>query len=252
MLIDYSVSGAIARITLNRPEKRNAFNPELIRALCDALDRAAADQTVRVILLRGAGRDFCGGMDLVELARETGADAMGHLAGARIIAGLFRSLRRNPRPIVAAVHGRAIAGGCGLATACDLILATESAEFRYNEVNIGFVAAIVTAMLRRSVGEKHAFELLAGGGAISAREAHRIGMVNHVFPDAEFDRAVEEYVAELAAKSASAVSLTKNLLYHIDGMSFESALQAGEWVNALARNTADAQRGFDRFVHKKD
>jgi methylglutaconyl-CoA hydratase len=248
-LIDYAASQGVARLTLHRPEKRNALSPELMTLLGAALDRAAADESVRVILLRGAGPDFCAGLDLAELQEDGGA--MGHLADAERIAGLYRAVRRNPRPVVAAVHGRAFGGGCGLATACDLILASESAEFRYPEVNLGFVAAIVAALLRRSVGEKQAFELVATAGPLSAAEACRLGMVNHVYPDASFDANVEEYLKKLSEKSASALALIKSLLYHIDGMSLDTAIQSGAFVNALARSTEDARRGIQGFLHKR-
>jgi methylglutaconyl-CoA hydratase len=149
------------------------------------------------------------------------------------------------------VKGRALGGGCGLATACDLILAAETAQFGYPEVKIGFVPAMVMAILRRSVGEKRAFELIVAGEIVDAREAHRIGMINRVYPDAEFERSVDEYVQSLAAKSASALQLSKRLLYHMDGMTFEAALQAGVHVNAIARETEDARRGIQQFVKKK-
>jgi methylglutaconyl-CoA hydratase len=249
MPVDYAVAGHVARITLNRPEKRNALNPEMMQGIRDALARAASAHDVRVILLRGAGPDFCSGLDLTRLAADS--TPMDHLADARRIADLFLEMRRNHRPIIGAVHGRALAGGCGLATACDLLVASESAQFRYTEVNIGFVAAIVTALLRRQVGEKHAFEMLAGGEPWSAAQAHRIGMINHVWPDSEFDARAEEYAAGFARKSASAVALTKSLLYHIDGMALETAIQSGVFVNALARGTEDARRGIEQFVQKK-
>src|SRR5438045_2284022 len=159
MPIDYSVAEGVARVTLNRPEKRNALSPDMIRELREALDRGATDKSVRVILLRGAGQDFCAGLDLTGMAED--ASAMDHLTDAHRIADLFLAMRRNPRAIIGAVHGRALAGGCGLATACDLLVASESARFQYTEVNIGFVAAIVAALLRRQVGEKQTFELLA-------------------------------------------------------------------------------------------
>ena len=249
MPIDYSVTDGVARVTLNRPEKRNALSPEMIRGLREALDRAATDESAGVILLRGAGQDFCAGLDLTGMAAD--ASALDHLADAHSIADLFLAMRRNPRPIIGAVHGRALAGGCGLATACDLLLASESARFQYTEVNIGFVAAIVAALLSRQVREKHVFELLAGAEAIGSVEAQRIGMVNHVWSDAEFDSRTQEYARSLAQKSLSAVTLTKSLLYHIDGMGLESAIQSGVFVNALARGTADAKRGIEQFVHKK-
>jgi methylglutaconyl-CoA hydratase len=242
----------VARVTLNRPEKRNALNRELLSGLREALDGAARDSSVRVILLRGAGRDFCAGMDLASLAAGRESGVLDHLADARLVADLFLAMRHNPKPIVAAVHGRAIAGGAGLAAACDLILAAKSAQFRYTEVELGFVPAIVAAALRRTVSQKSAFELLATGAGVSSAEALALGMINHVYPDAEFDDKVEEYVAALAGKSESAVALTKSLLYYIDGMTFEAAVEAGIQTNALARMTPDARRGFEQFVQKKN
>ena len=148
------------------------------------------------------------------------------------------------------VRGRALAGGCGLATACDLIIANESAQFGYPEVKIGFVPAMVMAILRRSISEKRAFELVVTGEIITAAQAHAVGLINRVYPDADFAAQSEDYIATLASKSASAVALSKNLLYHMDGMTFDAALEAGVHGNALARMTEDARRGIERFVKK--
>ncbi|MBZ5603684.1 MAG: enoyl-CoA hydratase/isomerase family protein [Acidobacteriia bacterium] len=249
-MIEYRVAGGIARITLNRPEKRNALNPELIAGIKDGLSRSAADPDVRVVLLTGAGSDFCSGADLAGLDRAAEAGVMNHLDTARHMANAFLAMRHHPRPVVAAVRGRALAGGCGLATACDLIVAEESAQFGYPEVKIGFVPAMVMAILRRSISEKRAFELITTGEIITAPQAHAAGLINRVYADDEFAQGVEDYVAALASKSASAVALSKNLLYHMDGMSFESALEAGIHGNALARMTDDARRGIERFVKK--
>ena len=247
-MIEYGVSAGIARVTLNRPEKRNALNAELISALRAALDRAALDADVRVILLRGAGKDFCAGLDLKDLTK--GEAVLDHMASARTLVDLYLAMRRNPKVIVAAVHGRAIGGGAGLATASDLIVMTESAEVRYPEVNMGFIAAIVMSMLRRQVSEKQAFEIVALGESIPAGAAKDLGIVNQVFADAEFDARARAYVAELAAKPASAMALTKDMLYHIDGMSFETAIHAGLYGNALTRMTEEARRGFEAFLKK--
>jgi methylglutaconyl-CoA hydratase len=243
-----SIADGIARITLNRPEKRNALSGELIDALASTL--SAVDQSARMILLSGAGSDFCSGADLGELQRTANAGIAEHLQSAHRLANLFLEMRRHPRPIVAAVRGRALAGGCGLATACDLILASESAQFGYPEVKIGFVPAIVTAMLRRSVSEKRAFELITTGEILSATEAHGIGLINKVYSEDDFDNQVNAYAVALASKSASAVSLAKSLLYRMDGLTFESALEAGVQANAVARLTDDAKRGIERFVKK--
>lgn len=249
-MILYQVDQGIARITLNRPEKRNALNPELIAGFRDALSRSAKDENVRVVLLTGAGSDFCSGADLARLDGTAEAGVMDHIDTARHLADAFLEMRQHPRIVVAAVRGRALAGGCGLATACDLILAAETAKFGYPEVNIGFVPAMVMAILRRSISEKRALELIVTGEIITATQAHATGMINRVYPDGEFDARVEEYVAGLASKSASAVKLSKSLLYHMDGLTFETALDAGVHGNALARMTEDARRGIERFVKK--
>jgi methylglutaconyl-CoA hydratase len=244
-LIKVHISDGIAHVTLDRAAKRNALNQELIAELCATLGHAAADENVRVILLRGDGKDFCAGLDLKE--NPPTDNAMDQMKSARSLASLYAAMRHLPKPIIAAVHGRAIGGGAGLATASDIVLATDTAQFRYPEVNLGFIAAIVMAMLRRIVGEKHAFEIVALGEPISAAAARDLGLVNHVYPEAEFDAQVEAFAAQLAAKSASAVSLTKDLLYHIDGMTLEAAMHAGLYGNALARMTPDARKGFDHF-----
>lgn len=241
----YQVDGGVARITLNRPEKRNALNPELIAEVKDAI--ANSDQ---LILLSGAGADFCSGADLSGLHDMSQATVLDHMASARAVADLFLAMRRYPRPIIAAVRGRALAGGCGLATAADIILATESAQFGYPEVNIGFVPAMVMAILRRSVSEKRAFELLTTGQPISAQTAFDIGMINRVFADETFDIEVEAYASKLARKSASAVSLSKHLLYQIDSMSLEAALETGVEINAVARMTEDYKLGIEKFLKK--
>jgi methylglutaconyl-CoA hydratase len=246
----YRVENKIARLTLNRPDKRNALDAEIINEIKAALKEAARDESVRVVLLTGAGKDFCSGADLVALQQISTATVMENVADARNLGELFLQMRKHQRPIIAAVRGRALAGGCGIATACDIVLAAESAQFGYPEVNIGFIPAMVMAILRRSVSEKRAFELITKGDIINAQTAAEIGMINGVFGDDEFAEKVEEYLVQLSAKSASAVSLSKNLLYHMDAMSFETALEAGVQLNAITRMTEDCKRGVERFLKK--
>ena len=246
----YSAEGAVARITLNRPEKRNALDEGIVSEVRDALAQASREQEIRVVLISGAGKDFCSGADLSALQRISEATVMENVADARNLGDLFIEMRRHPRPIIAAVRGRALAGGCGLATACDIVLAGESAQFGYPEVNIGFIPAMVMAILRRSVSEKRAFELITRGEVIGASKAAEIGLINRVFADDEFDGLVNEYVEQLASKSASAVSLAKSLLYHMDGMTFEAAIEAGVQLNAITRMTDDCRRGVERFLKK--
>jgi methylglutaconyl-CoA hydratase len=245
-LILYQVEQGIARITLNRPEKRNALNPELIAELTKAVQGSD-----RLIVLTGAGNDFCSGADLSGLHEAASADVLDHMASARALADLFIAMRRYPHPIIAAVRGRALAGGCGLATAADIILAAESAQFGYPEVNIGFVPAMVMAILRRCVSEKRAFELITTGDVINAPTAFDFGLVNRVFADETFDVDVEAFASRLASKSASALMLSKQLLYHMDAMSFEAAIEAGVQTNAIARSTEDCKRGIEQFLTKR-
>jgi methylglutaconyl-CoA hydratase len=246
----YSVEQAVARISLNRPEKRNALDDQIVGEVKDALARAASNDSVRAVVITGEGKDFCSGADLAALRRISEATVMENVADARNLGELFVSMRRHPRPVIAAVRGRALAGGCGIATACDIVLAAESAQFGYTEVNIGFIPAMVMAILRRSVSEKRAFELITRGEIVSARAALEIGMINRVFADEQFDSAVREYASELAARSPSAVSLAKSLLYHMDAMSFETAIEAGAQLNAITRMTEDCKRGIERFLKK--
>ena len=238
---------ASTRITLNRPDKRNAIDALLLAELKQALAEA---RDARVIVLTGAGKDFCSGADLSALHKIRDAGVLENMDDARNLADLFTAMRRHPRPIVAAVRGRALAGGCGLASACDLIVAAESAQFGYPEVNIGFVPAMVMAILRRNVSEKRAFELITRGSEIGAEAAKQFGLVNQVFSDEDFETEVTTYVRGFEKMSKSAVALTKKLLYQIDGMSFGDALETGVDVNVIARLTEDCQKGIAQFLKK--
>jgi methylglutaconyl-CoA hydratase len=244
----YSVEGAVARITLNRPEKRNALNAAVIAGVKESLGQAAADERVRAIVIAGAGKDFCSGADLSALRQIAQASVDENAEDARSLLDLFVLIRQIPVPVVAAVTGRALAGGAGLASACDIVLASASARFGYPEVKIGFVPAMVMAILRRNVSEKRAFELVTRGAEISAQQAHSFGLVNQIYADESFDSDVATYVNEFATLSRSAVSLTKTLLYQMDGMSFSAALQTGADVNVIARLTEDCRQRVAKFL----
>jgi methylglutaconyl-CoA hydratase len=246
----YAVEGAVALVTLNRPEKRNALDDALVSGLKNALRDADSREDVRAVLVTGAGADFCSGADLSALQKISEASVLENLEDAESLMELYAQIRRVRVPVVAAVRGRALAGGCGLATACDIVLASSNARFGYPEVKIGFVPAMVMAILRRNVSEKRAFELITRGGEISAAEAERVGLVNQVFDDAEFETRVERYVSDFERVSRSAVVLTKRLLYHMDGLTFDAALQSGADTNAIARTTEDCKAGIARFLKK--
>lgn len=237
-------------ITLNRPDKRNALNDELIGALKDALREADADESLSAIVLRGAGKDFCSGADLSALQKIATASYEENIDDARSLAELFLLIREVCVPVIAAVHGRALAGGCGLALGCDLVVAGESARFGFPEVKIGFVPAMVAAILRRNLGEKKSFELLTQGFEFTAAEALAIGLINRVAPDDELTTAVIDLANIYTNVSGSAVAMTKRLLYDIDADDFASAIEKGVVTNAKARMTDDCQKGIAKFLEK--
>jgi methylglutaconyl-CoA hydratase len=246
----YERRAAVGWLTLNRPEKRNALSRELILALREALRSAEADADVRVVAIAGAGKDFCAGGDLADLRRLSSASVPENVADVEALEGLLLAIRRLRKPVVAVVHGRALAGGSGLATACDLVLAREDSVFGYPEVRIGFVPAMVMAILRRNVPEKRAFEMIALGETFGASRAEDWGLVNRVLPSATFEQEVEAFLTGLAERSGSAVMLGKSLLYQQDGLDFDSAVRVGAAVNALARTTEDTRRGVQRFLDR--
>ncbi len=249
-LLFEETSGSMRLLTLNRPDKRNALNDELIAALKGALREADADESLRVIVIRGEGKDFCSGADLASIQKIADASYEENLEDARSLAELFELIRKVRVPVIAAVHGRALAGGCGLATACDLVLATDTARFGYPEVKIGFVPAMVAAILRRNLGEKKSFELLTQGFEYRAEEALNLGLVNQLFPEENFDTAVLEYASAYTKVSSSAVAMTKRLIYDIDALDFSESIEKGVQVNAKARMTEDCKKGIAKFLEK--
>ena len=249
-IVLYAIEGSIASITLNRPTKRNALDDEVIAGIKNSLRRAAANDFARAVVISGAGSDFCSGADLSALQKISESTIGENSADARSLMELFTLIRELPIPVIAAVHGRALAGGCGLASAADLVLATESARFGYPEVKIGFVPAMVMAILKRNVSEKQAFELLTTGNEITAQRAYELGLVNQVFSDQTFADDVENYVSVFERMSKSAVALSKTLLYQIDGVAFREAIETGMDVNVIARLSADCQRGIEKFLKR--
>lgn len=242
--------GAIRTITLNRPEKRNALNDELIFDLKNALSEADADESVKCIVIRGAGKDFCSGADLSALQKIANASHEENLEDARSLGELYELIRRVRQPVIAAVRGRALAGGCGLAMACDMIMASDNAKFGFPEVKIGFVPAMVAAIVRRNMHESDAFSFLTLGYEMAATEMAGLNLVHAVFNDETFDDESLSFVRQYEKLSASAVQMTKRLLYDIDSLSFDAAIEHGAQVNATARMTEDCRKGIAKFLEK--
>jgi methylglutaconyl-CoA hydratase len=243
--------GPIARIVLARPEKKNALDEQAAHELCDALSAAGRDHDVRVVLLAADGDDFCAGADLTVLEHMLDAPPDAHRRDAQALGQVFTTIRELPQPVVAAVRGRALAGGAGLANACDLVLAHEDAEFGYPEVRVGFVPAMVMTMLRRSMGEKRAFDLVATGRLITAHEALELGLVSRVFPGADFEDHVESVLQQLVRAAPNALRLTKQLFYGLDARGFREGIALGVEANVEARDTEDFREGMRRFAQRK-
>ena len=250
MSLTAALAGGVLTLTLDRPEKRNALDQPTISALLGELEHAELDADVRVVALRGAGKDFCAGADLDELRASAPVAPAENEASARRLGEVFLRMRALPKPVVAIVHGRALAGGAGLATACDLVLAAESSQFGYPEIQRGFVPAMVMTMLRRLTGERRAFDLVATGRLVPAREALQLGLISRVVPEAELEATASVLLAQLAASSANALALTKRLLYDLDGRNFADGIAQGARVNALARAHPDFQAAIAAFLTK--
>ena len=245
-----SLEGGVLTLTLDRPERRNALSSALVESLHDALGRADLDAEVRVVALRGAGEDFCAGADLKELLASADRALDENERAALRLGELFIRMRALPKPVVGLVHGRALAGGAGLALACDIVLANEAAEIGFPEIRRGFVPAMVMTLLRRAVPEKVAFDLVATGRVLGASQAGELGLFTRTVPGGEFDREAEALVRALAVSGPSAMALTKRLFYELDGTGFAQGIALGARVNAAARATPEFRTAIAAFLER--
>jgi methylglutaconyl-CoA hydratase len=249
--LTYQTDGAIATITLTRPEKRNAISTQMIADLLDVFDQIEKS-SARVVILTGSGKAFCAGMDLDELhSLATTHSLAKHLEDARRIARMFYRLYSFPKPVIAAVNGAAIAGGCGLATLADITLCVPEAKFGYTEVRIGFVPALVAVFLRRQVGEKCARELLLTGKIIGAAEAMRLGLVNEVVATGDLMERAHEVARTILYCSPASVLETKRLFHSQNEKAIRAELELAIDSNAAIRTTDEFREGIAAFLEKR-
>jgi methylglutaconyl-CoA hydratase len=242
--------GAVATIALTRPEKRNAISAQMIEELLAAL--AEIEHTgARAVIITGSGSAFCSGMDLDALKNLAQQSPTQNLEDSRRMATMFRRLWSYPKPLIAAVNGAAIAGGCGIATLCDFTIAVPEAKFGYTEVRIGFIPAIVSVFLIRQIGDKRARDLLLTGRILTAEEAKQIGLVNHIVEPAKLMDAARIYAASLVESSPSSIERTKRLLTESAAAEVDAALARAIAENASIRATADFQEGLSSFLEKR-
>ncbi len=252
-LITYSSKNRIGYITLNRPEKRNALNQEMIDALKSAFARAAADDGAKVIVLRALGEAFCAGADLEYLKQLQKFTFEENLVDSRNLMSLFKQIYTLPKVVIAQVEGAALAGGSGLVTVCDFAFAVPEAKFGYTEVRIGFVPAIVATFLLRKIGEGRAKELLLAGRLILSQEAAQLGMITRVAEKSTIEEEVEAFALQLINQaSAQSLATTKMLIGEVQSLTLDEALEFAAIENAKARATEDCKKGIDSFLQKKE
>ena len=247
-----TVTDRICRLTLNRPEKRNALNPALVAALTERIAHHMHDSGTRVIVLEGAGEAFCAGADLAYLQEIRHNSREENVADSMRLKALYEIILSGPKPVIAAVHGPALAGGCGLANACDFCFATTEASFGYTETKIGFIPALVSVFLQRKINGQQARELLISGRILSAEEARELGMVTRICQPETLTEDLNQFAGKLAAQnSGQAIALTKRLLWESSGLSMDEGMKLAAGMNAEARSSADCIRGIDAFLNKE-
>lgn len=245
--------GPVAVLTLNQPERANPLSSQLVQALTSALQRAASDDSLRAVVLTGAGRHFSAGADLDALE---GLAAGGDEAGARRdteqLKALYEALLGHPKLTVAVVHGAAVAGGCGLATACDFVVAEPGARFAYTEVKIGFLAAMVLTFLTRRVPGQVARRMLLDPEMISGERAVALGLADELADEgAGLERAIELARSVCSKASPAALAATKALLNETVGLGWREALQVAAEANIAQRRSPDCVRGVRAFLETK-
>src|SRR6266700_2946627 len=244
------ISGAIATITLNRPDKRNAMSAAMIAELQTALDEIEKSH-VSVRILTGAGKAFCSGMDLEMLAAIAQQTPAENQEDSRRMAKMFRRIWSFPRPLIAAVNGAALAGGCGIATLCDFTLAVPEAKFGYTEVRIGFLPALVSVFLISQIGDKRARDLLLTGRLIDATEAKQLGLVSEIVEPGRLMARAEELAEQISAVSPSSLTRAKRLLVCAESASIDADLERAVLENARMRLTPDFKEGVASFLEKR-
>jgi enoyl-CoA hydratase len=250
--IGYRVADHVARITIDRPERRNALTWALVAELRAAFARARDDDGVRVCVLTGAGdRAFCAGADLGTMGTGPEGTLAAH-AGRGQLADLFREMYGLGKPIVARVRGYALAGGFGLALACDLVVAADDAVFGTPEVDVGLWPHMITVPLIRSMPPKVALELMLTGRRVDAAEAARLGFVTRVVPVDDLDAATDELAATLASKSPAAVRLGRDAFYAVWDQDVDTSLRLLHPMLGITAATADAAEGTAAFREKRD
>jgi methylglutaconyl-CoA hydratase len=249
----YSIANRIATITLNRPEKRNALNPEVVSKLTSYFITASEDEEVKLIVLKASGSTFSAGADLFYLQELQQNSYEENLADSEMLKRLFTTIYYLPKVVIAQVEGHAIAGGCGIATICDIIFSVPEARFGYTEVNLGFVPAIVSCFLLRKTSETIAKRLLLTGALFTASEALAFGLITFIKPKDEIENEVQNFAEKLCeSASSNSLMITKQLIGQTTNPSLEKNLSLAVQINARVRDSIDFKKGIASFIEKED
>jgi enoyl-CoA hydratase/carnithine racemase len=248
--VRFARAGARANIIINRPEKRNALNAATIAELYQAFEICKGDPSVRVVVLSGAGdKAFCAGADLAE-NRQTMNEYLRYVQRETFV-NLFKIIPQLGKPVIGAVQGVALAGGCGLAASCDFVIASEAARFGTPEVNVGLFPMMISAILIRNLGRKKAYDLMLTGRQIDAHEAERIGLITRVVPAEQLQAEVDALAADLASRSPAILKLGKDALIKADQMPFNEALDYLSAMLSMSILTEDSKEGLTAFLEKR-
>lgn len=246
-----SIREGVGTITMNRPDKRNALGRNMVTSLVQAFTDLEADTGVRVVILKAAGTVFCAGADLADLKRIASQSVSDNIADSALLGDLFEQIINLRKPVIASVQGPALAGGCGLATACDIVIADgKHARFGYPEVAIGFLPAMVMVFLIRKVGDTMARRLILTGDTLSANEALDAGVVSYVSEEGCLEADTQKLALRMTSLSGTSLALAKHMLPALQDMSLHDGLKYAQAMNALARQTADFKKGIDKFLTK--
>ncbi|MBX2843047.1 MAG: enoyl-CoA hydratase/isomerase family protein [Flammeovirgaceae bacterium] len=250
--IEYNIKDKIIFITLNRPEKRNALNPQLVQELKTAFSHAKDEKSGKVVVLKANGKVFCSGADLAYIQKLQNNTYQENLEDSNHLMELFKLIYTLPKIVIAQVQGHAIAGGCGLATVCDFVFAIHEAKFGYTEVKIGFIPAIVSFFLLRKLGEGITKELLLTGDLVSAKKAKEYHLINEIVDKTDLEKHIEEFAKKLIeSNSEQSMGLTKLLINDIQVLDTQKAMELAASQNASSRSTTDCKKGISTFLNKK-
>ena len=249
-MIDYTTENGTGILTLNRPEKRNALNPELIDALLTKLEEIKNDDSTRVLIVTGAGKSFCAGADLAFFKELQNYSVKENEKDSQNLAKFFMTFYNFPKPTIAAVNGSAIAGGCGLASVCDFVIANPfTSKFGYSEVKIGFVPAIVSVFLIQKCGFAVAKKLLLTGDIIGGKTAFEYGLADYLAEDPLEEAKV--LANKLSANSSYSVETTKKMIHSISNLNVQEAVDYCVNLNTISRISEDFINGINNFFNNK-